>query len=42
MSNLEPCIESENTIILNELEEVNEIYFFLTGKFEIGFDLNSK
>lgn len=32
----------EDEIILNELDEVTEVIFFTNGKFDLGFDINSR
>ena len=40
MSKLEPRREEKNTILLNELDEVNELIFFDNGTFEIGYEIN--
>ena len=37
---LEPRLEPKNVILFNELEEVNEVLFFITGTHEIGYELN--
>ena len=42
LSKLEPRQELANSIIYNELQEVTELFFFLQGQFEIGFDVNGK
>jgi hypothetical protein len=40
MRNLEPIQVSPRTIIFNELDETQEIYFFMKGTYEIGYSLN--
>lgn len=42
MRNLEPILMPSNKIIYNELEEVNCVYFFFKGVYEIGYELNEK
>ena len=37
---LEPRIQPGNTIIFNELDEVNEVIFFMSGAIDIGFEIN--
>ena len=39
MYHLEPRKELENTIIFNEMDEVNEILFFQSGSHDIGYEL---
>lgn len=29
-----------NTVIFSELDEIREMYFFMNGTFEIGFEIN--
>ena len=40
LSCLEPRQEEENVILLNELDEVNEVFFFTKGQCETGFEIN--
>lgn len=40
MRNLEPRQEAKDVILVNELDEFNEVYFFNRGIYEIGFDIN--
>jgi hypothetical protein len=40
MQHLEPRFEQKNTILIDELDEVNEILFFPEGQYEIGFEIN--
>jgi hypothetical protein len=40
MRNLEPIQVPPRTIIFNELDETQEIYFFMKGTNEIGFSIN--
>jgi hypothetical protein len=42
LQNLEPRQEFENNIIYEELDEVNEIIFFVKGTVDIGFEINHK
>ena len=37
---LEPRIQLKNEIIFNELDEVNEVIFFMSGSIDIGFEIN--
>jgi hypothetical protein len=37
---LEPRFEKKNSIILDELDECNEVYFITNGTYEIGFSIN--
>tara|TARA_B110000285_G_C15131051_1_gene623618 strand:- start:1139 stop:1552 length:414 start_codon:yes stop_codon:yes gene_type:complete len=39
---LEPRIQQKNEIIFNELDEVNEVIFFMSGAVDIGFEINRK
>ena len=39
---LEPRIQQKNDIVFNELDEVNEVIFFMTGAIDIGFEINRK
>lgn len=40
LTHLEPRQELPNTIILNELDEVNEVIFFNKGNCDVGFEIN--
>ena len=40
LSVLEPRQEMAKTVILNELDEVNEAIFFDKGKVNVGFEIN--
>jgi hypothetical protein len=40
LSCLEPREEKANKILLNELDEVNEVFFFTNGMCETGFEIN--
>ena len=40
MQNLEPIQLKKKTQIFDELEEVQLIYFFMKGTYEIGFSIN--
>jgi len=40
MQALEPRMEEKNVILFNELEEINEVLFFINGVHEIGYELN--
>ena len=40
LSTLEPRKEEKGTILLNELDEVNEVIFFDNGAYEIGYEIN--
>jgi hypothetical protein len=42
MQHLEPRFEQKNTILIDELDEVNEILFFPEGQYEIGFEINGQ
>jgi len=39
---LEPRREEKNIILINENEELNEVFFFVNGQFAIGFEINKK
>lgn len=39
---LEPIHYKANSIIFNELEDINEIIFFVKGYHEIGYELNNE
>jgi hypothetical protein len=40
MQHLEPRFEPKNSILIDELDEVNEVLFFPQGRYEIGFEIN--
>jgi hypothetical protein len=40
LTHLEPRHELANTILLHELDEVNEVIFFTKGMVDIGFEIN--
>ena len=40
LQSLEPRREEKDTILLNELDEVAEVIFFMNGTYEIGFEIN--
>ena len=40
MYSLEPVKYGKDEIITNELDEVNEIIFFIKGSHDIGYELN--
>ena len=42
MQHLEPRFEQKNTILIDELDEVNEVLFFPEGQYEIGFEINGQ
>lgn len=42
LKRLEPRREEKETILLRENEEVNEVLFFVSGIFVVGFELNKK
>ena len=42
LQKLEPRFEVKGTILIDELDEVNEILFFPEGKYEIGFEINGQ
>lgn len=42
MSHLEPKRELPNTILLHELDPVQQVYFFTSGQYVIGYELNSR
>ena len=39
---LEPRVEAKNVILFDELEEVNEVLFFVNGVHEVGYELNGE
>lgn len=40
MRSLEPRFEQRDIVLVNELDEFTEIYFFSKGTYEIGFEIN--
>lgn len=40
LKNLEPRFEEKDTILIEELDEVNEIIFLEKGIFEVGYSVN--
>ena len=40
LQNLECLHEEKYVILYNELDEINEVLFFETGSFEIGYEIN--
>jgi hypothetical protein len=42
LKGLEPRYEVANTILIDELEEVNEVIFFKSGSFKMGYEVNGK
>ena len=40
LQNLECLHEDRFVVLYNELDEVNEVLFFETGTFEIGYEIN--
>jgi hypothetical protein len=40
LSKLEPIQVPKKTVIFNELDETQEIYFFMKGTYEIGYSIN--
>ena len=39
---LEPRHQAKGEIVFEELDEVNEVVFFMTGAVDIGFEINRK
>ena len=39
---LEPRIETKNTVIYRELEEINAVIFITNGTHEIGYEVNGE
>lgn len=37
---LEPRKEMKNVVLVDELDEFNEVLFFTTGEYEVGFEIN--
>lgn len=42
MYNLEPRRDDADVILFDEMEEVNEVLFFLKGSHDIGYEFNSE
>lgn len=42
LQSLEPRREEKDTILINELDEVAEVIFFINGTYEIGFEINRR
>ena len=42
LMNLEPRSEAKDVYLAYELDEFNEVFFFINGTFQIGFELNRK
>lgn len=42
MKRMEPRFDHARTIVYGELDEVTEVILYLNGKFDIGFEVNSK
>ena len=42
LSKLEPRKEKPRTILIEELDEFNEITFFMKGLYEVGYSINNK
>ena len=42
MQRMEPRFDHARTIVYGELDEVTEVILYLNGKFDIGFEVNSK
>ena len=40
LRSLEPRYEEKDVILIHELDEFNEVYFFNRGTYEIGFEIN--
>jgi hypothetical protein len=40
--NLEPRQELAETVIFGELDEINEVIFFIRGQVDVGFEFNRK
>ena len=39
---MEPRFDHAKTIVYGELDEITEVILYLNGKFDIGFEVNSK
>ena len=37
---LEPRKQEKDVIMYNELDEVNEVIFFIKGEYDVGFEIN--
>ena len=42
LRNLEPRREENGVMLINELDEFNEVFFFNSGIYDIGFEINHK
>ena len=42
LMNLEPRREQANVIFIEELDEFNEVVFFMKGIYEIGYSINKE
>ena len=42
LQNLEPRKEEPNSFLFEELDEFNEIIFFMKGFYEVGYSINNK
>ena len=42
LMSLEPCKEESDTIIIEELDEFNDVRFYSTGIYEIGYSINNQ
>ena len=40
LKSLEPLRVPKDTILFNELEDINEVYFFIKGQCKIGYEIN--
>ena len=40
LSVLEPRKQEKDVIMYNELDEVNEVIFFIKGEYDVGFEIN--
>lgn len=40
LTNLEPRLEKSQSILIEELDEVNEIFYVIKGQVDIGYELN--
>ena len=40
--NLEPIMFESQTVVLNELDTVDQVFFFTEGKIDVGYELNKK
>ena len=42
MVRLEPRYEEGDTILLNELDEINEVIYFIKGCYLVGYEINTE